>query len=335
MRALVFAEKERPVVKEVPRPEPGEGEVLVRMEVAGVCATDYHLLKGGHLARFPLIPGHELVGRVEALGPKVAGLRVGERVAVHPVVACGACVYCRKGLPQHCLHFQALGVTLNGGFAEYLVAPAKNLYPVGDLPPERAVFAEPLGCVLWGLARLGPILGEEALVFGAGPIGLLLLQGLLLAGATRVYAVDPVAERRDLARALGAAEALSPQDLPALREAHPLGFGVVAEATGRPEVVEAMPSFARRGGRILIFGVHPEEAKAALSPYEIYARDLSVIGSFSLPDNLAEALAYLREGRVRVEPLVSEVVPLEALPDHFQNRLQGRGLDRIKTLVRL
>lgn len=335
MRALVFEDKERPVVKEVPRPEPGAGEVLVRMEVAGVCATDYHLLKGGHLARFPLIPGHELVGRVEALGPGVEGLRVGERVAVHPVVACGECVYCRKGLPQHCLRFQALGVTRDGGFAEYLVAPAHNLYPAGDLSPERAVFAEPLGCVLWGLTRLGPILGEEALLFGAGPIGLLLLQGLLLAGATRVYVVDPVAERRALARSLGAAEALTPKDLPALREAHPLGLGVVAEATGRPEVVEAMPSFARRGGRILIFGVHPEEAKVALSPYEIYARDLSILGSFSLPDNLAEALAYLRKERVRVEPLVSRVVSLEELPQHFQDRLSGKGLEQVKVLVRL
>jgi len=256
-------------------------------------------------------------------------------VAVHPVVACGTCAYCRKGLPQHCLHFQALGVTRNGGFAEFVMAPAKNLYPVGDLSPERAIFAEPLGCVLWGLTRLGPLLGEEALLFGAGPIGLLLLQGFLLAGAVRVVVVDPVPERRRLAETLGAAETLTPGEVSRLREAYPLGFGVVAEATGRPEVVEIMPSLARRGGRILIFGVHPEEARTALSPYEIYARDLSLVGSFSLPDNLAESLAFLREERVQVDPLVSEIISLKELPGHFQARLEGKGLEKVKVLVRL
>jgi len=334
MQALVFEDKERAVLRDLPVPEPGPGEVLVGIEVAGVCATDYHLLQGGHLVRFPLVPGHELVGRVAALGEGVEGITPGERVAIHPVVACGTCAYCRKGLPQHCLHFQALGVTCNGGFAEYLVAPAKNLYPVGDLSPERAVFAEPLGCVVWGLARLGPLLGEEVLLFGAGPIGLLLLQGFLLAGAVRVVVVDPVPERRRLAETLGAVETLTPRELPRLGEAYPLGFGVVAEATGRPEVVETMPSLARRGGRILIFGVHPEEARAALSPYKIYAHDLSLIGSFSLPNNLSEALALLREGRVRVDPLVSERISLEDLPEHFRVRLEGKGLEKVKVLVR-
>jgi len=215
------------------------------------------------------------------------------------------------------------------------MAPAKNLYPVGDLSPERAIFAEPLGCVLWGLTRLGPLLGEEALLFGAGPIGLLLLQGFLLAGAVRVVVVDPVPERRRLAETLGAAETLTPGEVSRLREAYPLGFGVVAEATGRPEVVEIMPSLARRGGRILIFGVHPEEARTALSPYEIYARDLSLVGSFSLPDNLAESLAFLREERVQVDPLVSEIISLKELPGHFQARLEGKGLEKVKVLVRL
>ncbi len=252
MKAAVVTRPGTVLVREVPDLQPGAGDVLIRVTSAGVCGTDVHIVTGRHTqATLPLVPGHEIAGQVESVGEGVHDLAVGQAVAVDPVIACGTCHFCRKGLRNHCLRFGAIGVTQPGGFARYVIAPAVNTYPVGGLPLDQAVFAEPLGCIVWGLKRLDPALASTALLFGAGPIGLLLLQGLLVAGVVRVAVVDPVERRLEIARQLGASHTVTPgpELKGTLRDAAPFGFEVVAEATGNPAVVQEMLPYAPPGGR--------------------------------------------------------------------------------------
>jgi len=315
MRAAVITAPGQLETCELPLPEAGPGQVRIKVVATGVCGTDLHLLRGHFHAVLPLVPGHEIAGIIDQVGPGVRSFKEGDPVALDPVVSCGSCHYCQKGLRQHCEHYQALGVTTAGGFAEYVVAPATNAYTVGPMPLEVAAFAEPLGCVAWGILRLRPEPASKALLFGAGPIGLLLLQALLASGASSVTVVDPISERLELARSLGANRTLqtSPEVIPQLRDLEPYGFDIVSEATGRTEVVQEMLNLTARGGKMLIFGVSPEEATVSFSPYQICHHDLTVVGSFSLNATVPMALEWLSSKRVQVESLITHRLPIEGL----------------------
>jgi len=336
MKAAVVTRPGTVLVQEVPDLKPGPGDVLIRVATAGVCGTDVHIVTGHHAqVTLPLVPGHEIAGHVESIGEGVHDLTAGQAVAVDPVIACGTCHFCLRGLRNHCLRFGAIGVTRPGGFARYVIVPAANTHPVGDMPLDQAVFAEPLGCIIWGLKRLDPPLASTALLFGAGPIGLLLLQGLLVGGVARVTVVDPVEHRLRIARQLGASLTLTPG--PELNEtlldASPFGYEVVAEATGNPAVVKEMATYAAPGGKILIFGVSPEEARVPLSPFDVYAKDLSIIGSFSLAGTFPEALTLLASGRITTAPLVSHRLPLEGLGGFLARERSDARRDSIKVLI--
>ena len=199
MRAVVFEEPHRWKLTDVPDPEPGPGEVRLRSVVTGVCGTDLHLLAGGFLARYPLIPGHEIVGQVESLGDGVDDVSVGDLVAADNTVLCGHCEYCRRDQPLYCRNFYSLGVNGPGGFAEYVVVQAAKCFPLGGLDPMVAVMTEPLACAMHGADVLALRPGSDVLLFGAGPTGLLLAQLLLHGGAARMTVAAPSRHKLDLA----------------------------------------------------------------------------------------------------------------------------------------
>src|SRR5439155_3827016 len=206
---------------------------------------------------------------------------------------------------NHCLNWNAIGVTRDGGFAEYVVAPAANVYAVGDMDYEVAAFIEPISCVVHGLKRLRIPVGANALVYGAGPIGLLMLQLVKHGGASTVAVVDLKQEKLELARSLGADESVTggPAADEALREISPLGFDVVIDCTGVPSVVEHMFTHVRNEGKLLFFGVNPTDARISVSPYDVYRKDLEILGSFALRWTFHDALALLESGAVDVKPL--------------------------------
>jgi 2-desacetyl-2-hydroxyethyl bacteriochlorophyllide A dehydrogenase len=311
MQAAVLTRARHLEMRELRIPDPGPGEVRVRVGATGVCGTDLHLFEGHFGAVFPLTPGHEIAGVVDAVGAGVSLLE-GERVALDPVISCGHCHHCKRGARHHCLNYAALGVTRAGGFAEYVIAPAANAYPVGNLSLEVAAFAEPLGCVVWGIERLQTPLASSALLFGAGPIGLLLMQALLASGVASVAVVEPSADRRAVALKLGARVALAPgADLGVhLRDLEPYGFDIVTEATGIPSVLEGLLEYAAPLGKVLYYGVPPEQARISVEAYQVFRRDLTILGSFSLLGTVPKALAWLETGRVRVEELISHRLPI-------------------------
>jgi len=324
MKAAVFQEPRKVVIREVEDPSPGDGEVLIRVKSAGICGTDLHIFEGEYYASYPLIPGHEFSGIVEAVGEGVVSLAPGDRVTADPNIACGACYYCRIGRGNHCLNFNALGVTMNGGFAEYVVAPERNVFKIGEMSFSEGAMIEPLSCAVFGVQRVGSELAGDVLIFGSGPMGILLMQLVKRAGAVNVVITDLKKGRLDLAQSLGADEVVVAGEgqEEKLKEIAPLGFDLVIDATGVPEVVEGMFRFAKDGGKILIFGVCPRDARISFSPYEIYKRDLTVYGSFALYQTFEPAIKLIQSQAVKVEPLISHKFPLEEFP-HALELMRG------------
>jgi D-arabinitol dehydrogenase (NADP+) len=329
VRAAYYEAPHQVAVRDAPEPQPGPTDVLIRVRACGICGTDLHIYDGDVGGPFPVIGGHELAGDVVALGPATLGdVRVGERVAVNPNLFCGSCFYCRRGQVNHCLRWSAIGVTRDGGFADYVVAPEANVYPVGGLDYDVAAFIEPISCVVYGLKRLRVPVGANVLIYGAGSIGLLMLQLTNHGGASSVAVVDLKQTKLDLARSLGAHEVVlaGPTADSALREIAPLGFDVVIDCTGIPAVVEHMFTHVRNEGKLLFFGVNPTEARVALSPYDVYRKDLEILGSFALRYTFHDALALIQNGAVDVAPLLSDRLPIERFPEALKLVASGDAL---------
>jgi D-arabinitol dehydrogenase (NADP+) len=316
MKAVVFSAPRDFDVVEVPTPEPGPGEVRVRIHLAGVCGTDLHIHDGTFFATFPLTPGHEIVGIVEALGEGVDDLALGERVVVNGNSACGACDFCNEGRPLQCLNLSALGVTGPGGFAEAVVTPASRCVSVGYLDPSVAVFAEPAACAIHGMEILRPRPGTTALVLGSGPTGLLLAQLLMHDGAARVTVAAPTHFKLEIARQLGIDEAIEiPRD-PAeafalLHELRPEGFDNVVVATAVPGVFEIATPLTRDGGTVLWYGVTTPDDRVSVSPYDVYRREITIKGSFAQVTSFRHAVRALQTGRIQTTGLITHVFALD------------------------
>jgi len=301
-------------------PAIGEHDVLIRVHNAGICGTDIHILKGEYEARYPLVPGHEFSGKVAAVGGAVARYKVGDRVTADPNVPCNRCPACQRNEPNQCYDLRAVGVTRDGAFAEYVAVPEDVVFPIGDLSYAEAALVEPLACVAWGLERVSIPPGASTLILGAGPMGCLLTQAVRSCGAARVVVADVVAHRLALAEELGATEtALADDKLnKRLRDLEPTGFNVVVEATGIPQVLEDSFQYVRPRGTLWVFGVTPRETRICFAPYEVFRKDLSVVGSFAVNRTFQASIALIQGGLVKVKPLISHTLPLEEFARGFE-----------------
>lgn len=294
--------------------EPGVGprDVLIEVKNAGVCGTDLHIWHGSYaLAAYPVVPGHEFSGVVAAVGEQVQNFSIGERVTADPNLPCYSCVFCQQRQFNQCLKLEVVGVTRSGAFSRYVVVPESAVYSIGELPFSEAALLEPLACVVWGLKQVQLQAGDTMLIFGAGPMGLLMLQAVLRAGAASVVIVDKEPGRLRLAASLGAttfqADDLSPG---ILKDFAPHGFDVVADATGVPQVIEGTFAYVKPGGKIWVFGVAAGDARIPFSPYEVFRKDLKVIGSFALNKTFHEAISLVRGGALTLAPLISHTLPI-------------------------
>lgn len=330
MKAVVLERPREAVIKDLPTPTPGPEEVVVAVKACGICGTDVHIYEGEFPpSPYPLVPGHEMAGVVAAVGRDVRTIREGDRVAVDPSLFCGECFFCRTNRGNLCERWGAIGDTTNGGFAEYVRVPAKNAY---RLPPRlsfsEGAFVEPLSCVVYALRRMPIVPGDEVLIFGAGPMGLLLLQAVKHAGAARVVTVDLKPHRLEVARGLGADATVAPG--PALGEAlaqtDPRGFDVVIDATGNPRVVQEAFEYIRRGGRLLIFGVSPAGAPAQFEPFHVYNKDLTIYGSMAVNNTFIPAIKLLDSGAIQVRPILSHTLPLAQYTQALEIFRSGESL---------
>ncbi|MGM1045845.1 MAG: zinc-dependent alcohol dehydrogenase family protein [Bacillota bacterium] len=296
----------------------GKDEVMVRVACCGICGTDQHIYHGhpgSAEVEPPIVLGHELAGVVEAVGETVTALQPGDRVSVDPNMYCGSCEYCRGGRAHLCDRLQAVGVTRDGGMGEMCVVPAANCYKLPDhVSLMEGAMVEPFGCVLHGYKKLDLRPNQHVLIAGGGFIGQLFLQLVKAAGVTRITVSEPNLHKREALLALGAHAVVSPfdtEEATGLRDS----ADVVIECVGRPESVELAVAAARKGGQVLLFGVASPDASASFSPYEIFSKELRIMGSFINPYTHEEAITLIAQGIVRIEPLISHCFRLDDLPD--------------------
>ncbi len=314
MHAALLKGKEQLVYTETDRPSIGPREVLLRVKNCGICGTDVHLFKGepGSAAvTFPVILGHELSGIVEETGEAVTTLKKGDRVTVDPNLSCGRCAQCRRGQIHLCSHLQAVGVTRNGGMAEFVAVPETNCHLLPDsVSFEEGALVEPLGCVLHGVHQLRLTFGQSVLILGGGFIGMLFLQVLRQYVPSRIVVSEPAEAKHALIRSFGADEVINPLTAP-LRET----FDIVIECVGKRETMETAVRTAGKGGQVLLFGVSSPETEIRVSPYEIFSKELTIKGSFINPHTHPEAIELIRKGVVNLSPLINHRIGLSEVPD--------------------
>lgn len=329
MKAVVFPAAEMISVRHVPDPAYGPDEVVVAVQSAGICGTDLHIYRNEYMSVFPLIPGHEFHGRVVEVGASVTTLRVGDRVAVDPNLYCGKCSRCRNEQFNQCLNLVAVGVTRDGGFAEYVNVPERACYPIPDsMTDSQAAFVEPLACVVYALRRMHVNPADRVLILGAGPMGLLLIQALRHHGASLLVVTEKQPHRARIAETLGAnvAVAADSEQGARLKDLAPDGFDIVIDATGVPAVIENGFRHLKPRGQFLQFGVAPTTATITLSPYDIFRNDWKIIGSFALSYTFQPAIDWLHYGVIDVEPLVSHTVPMDDFVEVFDMFAKGQTL---------
>src|SRR5215471_2478371 len=309
MRAVSLVEAESLEVVEMPAPEPGAGEVLLRVTACGICGSDLSSYKRG---LFIGVPGHEVAGVVEAVGEGVDGWRPGQAAVLKPSAGCGECDECRAGSYHRCIEsLTGSGTTRPGGHAELMAAHADRLRPLpAGLAPEVACLAEPLSVAIHGIRRLGgPLDGEDAIVLGLGSVGLLATAALRWLGAGRVFGVDPVDVRRELALGLGAEAVFErARDVRADMDGAP----VVLECSGRPEAIQQAIDLASPGGRVALLGI--AVAEVTVIPVFWITREITVGGSInSRIEDFDEALRLLA-ARPEVADIVTRRIGLDEVP---------------------
>ena len=309
---MIAIQVERPhalALVEQGTPAPGPGEVLVRVRRAGICGSDMHILHGSNLfARYPRIIGHEFAGEIEAVAPDVTGLAPGDRVVVDPVVSCGACYACRVGRPNVCARLEVFGVHRDGGFRDLVPVPARNVVKVRpDLPVEIAALAEPFSIAANVLSRTGCGPEDSVLIYGAGTVGLTVLQVAKLKGA-RCLVSDPDEARLERAMGFGADLAIQPQRTPvaeAVRsELDGLGPSVVIDGAGVPALLEEACRVASPAGRIGLLGFSP--APCNVSQQEIVKKELTLVGSRLNRQLLPEVVGWLESGRLTPAAMITQ-----------------------------
>jgi L-iditol 2-dehydrogenase len=304
-------------LRDVERPAPGPGDLLVRVEACGICGTDRHLLLGEFPSSPPVTLGHEFTGTVAEIGTGVSGFAIGTRITGDPNIACGRCDHCRRGRVNLCRNLRAIGIHRDGGFAEYVIVPQAQAFVLpDDLDPVHGAFCEPLACCLHGVDLAGIATGSSVVVLGGGVIGLLTVQLARLAGATKVVLVTRSADKRRLAESLGATDTIDPSGgnilatLTAAGGLLPGGADVVIECAGVTETIEQAPTLVRSGGTVVILGVMPQGAKVTIEPFDLLFREITLIGSFINPFTHSRAAELIGSGTIRVEPLISRRIGL-------------------------
>ena len=318
MKAVLFTAKNTVQFTDLPDPNPGPGEVVVEVKASGICHTDYEVLKDNYgTGAFPVVPGHEYAGVVVEVGSGVSTVNTGDRVAVDPNLECGTCRACKRGWAHLCERLGAYGVTTHGGFADLSVVKATAVHPIGEMSFLQAALAEPMGCVLNGLDAVHAPWMDEALIFGAGPMGLLMGLALKAEGVSKVAFVDLAESRLELASSFGFdAVAAGSDDLKAWHHRADLAV----EATGVPAVAAGLTDYMANGGKGLFFGVCPSDAKIDIAPFEVFRRQLTLAGSHSLNHNIPRSLEVIASLGSEIDRAVSHRLPLDEISTIFDTK---------------
>jgi 2-desacetyl-2-hydroxyethyl bacteriochlorophyllide A dehydrogenase len=316
MRALVYNGPKDIRVEDVEVPEIGDTDVLIKIKYCGVCGTDIHIYSGDGGAfevTPPLIMGHEFSGIVEKVGAKVTKVKAGDLVTVDPNNMCGECYYCKNAMEQFCEHVIGVGTTTDGGFAQYQVVCEKQVFKFKEgMDPLTASMTEPVSCCLHGIDLCNIKLGDEVLVIGGGPIGLIMLQLAKMAGASKIVLSEPVAEKREMGLKLGADLVINPleENLQAVLSENCRNINVVIECVGNVRTIDSAIQCAGKGATVMMFGLTGPGTNLNIDPEVIFKKELKLTSSFINPYTFERSIAILESGKLNVTEMISDVIPL-------------------------
>lgn len=323
MRAAVLVAPKRFEVREVPLPEIGPEDALIRVSRTGICGTDVHIFNGHYAAdRLPLIPGHEFCGTVAALGAKVTHLREGQACVADINIGCGTCFWCRRNEVLNCPAMTQVGIGRDGAFAEYVALPARLVIPVPQgMPPEVQALVEPVACVVRAARKARVGFGQSVVVLGAGPIGNLHVQMLRLCGAAPIIAADLSQGRCRMAREVGADAAESdPDELKAavMQMTGGRGADLVVESVGSPRLYATAFELIRKGGHVAFFGITGPGEVVSVDILRTVLEENSLKGSVAgMGEDMHDALTLLAHGRFRTEAFTRATYPLARIQEAF------------------
>jgi len=323
VKAAVISKPGQVDVITVDDPVPGPGQVVVEVTACGLCGTDLHILQGEFAPALPVIPGHEFAGVVAAAGPAATGLAEGDRVAVDPSLYCHECHYCRIGRGNLCLRWGAIGVTIAGGAAQYAAVPAANCVRLPEsVGTGDATLIEPLSCAVRGYDVLQSQLGAHVLIYGAGTMGLMMLELAKRTGAASVDVVDVNARRLTVARDLGCTRAVTS----AAELDQPYGWQLVVDATGNERAIQDGLGRVGPGGTFLQFGVADYAARVTIDPYWIYNKEITITGSMAVLHSYERAAELFAAGVLDPRVFITDRLPLAAYSDAINRFRDGSGL---------
>ena len=322
MKAAVIVTPGEIALESVPDPAPGPREVVVQVAGCGICGTDLHIMDGEFAPAYPIVPGHEFAGTVVATGAEVTEVRVGDAVAVDPSLHCGECYQCRRGRGNLCERWAAIGVTVPGGAAEFAVAPVKNCFPLPEgVAPADAALIEPLSCAVRGFDVLPRRLGDHYLIYGAGTMGLMMLELAKRSGAASVSVVDLNADRLATATRLGVTAAgARPEEVE-----RPRGWDVVIDCTGVQAAIQDGLGRVAPAGTFLQFGVADYAARATVEPFKIYNQEITITGSMAVLQSFERAGDLFVAGVLDPEVFISHRFPLDSYADAMAQFRAGIG----------
>jgi L-iditol 2-dehydrogenase len=341
MQALVLEKERNLQLRDVPEPETGPNDVLIRVYACGICGSDVHGYDGSTGRRTPpLIMGHEAAGAVARVGSEVRGFREGDRVTFDSTVSCGACRYCRRGAVNLCDKREVLGVSCgdyrrHGAFAEYVAVPERIVYRLPEgFPYAHAALIEAVSIGVHAARITDVEPGSTAVVFGAGMIGVLAVQAFRHYGCEKVFAVDVVESRLDLARSMGACEVFlgsGPGIVSELRAATGgEGPDIAVEAVGAQSPISSAIESVRRGGTVTLIGNLAPKVEIPLQA--VVTRQLRLLGSCASAGEYPECIELMKSGAIQVEPLVSAIAPLSEGASWF-DRLYAREAGLMKVIL--
>ena len=315
--------------REVPIPAPGPNEALIRILRIGICGSDIHVYHGKHpFTSYPITQGHEVSGRVEAVGAQVSGLQPGQKVTIEPQVFCGQCHPCRHGRYNLCESLKVMGFQTTGAASEYFAVDASKVTPLPQtMSYDEGAMLEPLAVAVHAARRFGDLRGAKAVVLGAGPIGLLVMQTVKALGAADVLVTDISDTRLQTAAALGAGRCVNTarEDLgPALGERFgPDGADVMFDCAGNDITINQAIHLSRKGGVIILVAVFADLAHVDLAVLNDHELDLNTSMMYRHED-YATAIDLVTQGKVRLQPLMSRHFPFREYLDAYRYIDQNR-----------
>jgi 2-desacetyl-2-hydroxyethyl bacteriochlorophyllide A dehydrogenase len=324
MRAAVLEAPRSFDVKRVAMPSYGADDVLIKVERCGICGTDVHMFNGHYAAeRLPIIPGHEFSGTIAATGTNISRFHKGQRVIADINIGCGQCYYCRRNEILNCSEMQQVGITRDGGFAEYVAVPGRLVIPVDDKQPfDILALVEPVACVVRAARKADIRFGQSVVVLGAGPIGNLHIQMMRLIGAAPIIVAEPSLQRAAMAKDAGADIVVSdPSSLRAevLKHTGGRGADVVIESVGLPKLYSLAFQLIRPGGHVAAFGISGPGDTIPLELLQTVLRENSIKGSVAgMGEDMHDALTLLAHGRFRTEAFTKRSASLQDIQTTFE-----------------